>query len=61
MSAPEDEALERLLGGSFDREVIARLAAADRAKLRALLAKYLRDEEVERALARIDELVRASR
>jgi hypothetical protein len=47
-------------GGELDRQTIENLRRADPEEMRKLLSKYLDDEEVERILARVRELVAAA-
>jgi hypothetical protein len=51
--------LEALLGGDLDPETIERLRTIDRDELRAMLSRYLTDEEVEAIFDRIDQLLRS--
>lgn len=56
MAGPGD--ITTLLDGlPFDRETIANLAAADPRAMREMLSTYLRDDEVDAILERVQELV----
>ncbi len=44
-------------GLPFDRETLANLAAADPCAMREMLSTYLRDEEVDAILERVQDLV----
>lgn len=61
MSEPTDMNDLRALmaGGELDQATIERLAAADRQAMRALLAEYLPDAEVDAILGRIAALIAA--
>ena len=48
-------------GGELDAETIARLRDAEPDSMRALLGKYLRPEEVDGILARVQQLIDAEK
>ena len=54
----DNELAALLRGGPFDRAAIERLKKIDRQELRAVLGKYLSDEELDGIERRIDELVK---
>jgi hypothetical protein len=49
-----------IAGSELDRAAIERLKNADRGAMKKMLSEYLPSEQVEKALARIDALIRAA-